>query len=291
MCQRTTPPALTPQRRSGESGIRNATVGQRGAYCRENENQEWYPSWASGLPTIRASASRHVRCRPSSTRAEATPDLRVADVDVSSTDHLSHVARIKPLQAGQSGFAAGELTTSRLASDRAPAARFEVSGRECAPIFGSIAVVKCNKVDPGVDAHMPGSSVHVYQTPCGSTRKSMCGSSDGKSHHIDYQCYMNRSHSISVVQNAHVDQNTICAVLRLSVAFFNCLFPLPTFSVVSCESATSWSMCSAWILRFAARVVCSSEISSSDFSAVLVLLVCGRKRHVRTYRTWSRVSS
>lgn len=81
--------------------------------------------------------------------------------------------------------------------------------------------------------------------------------------------YMKRSHSISVPQNAHVDQNTICAVLRLSVACFSCLFPLPTFSVVSSESATSWLMCSACMFRFAARVVCNSEISRRDFSAAL----------------------
>lgn len=97
--------------------------------------------------------------------------------------------------------------------------------------------------------------------------------------------YIKRSHRISVVQNAHVDQNTICAVLRRSVAFFNCLFPLPTFSVVSCESATSWSMCSAWMLRLAASVVCSSEISRSDFSAVLARLAYDKPKWMQTHRT------
>jgi hypothetical protein len=50
---------------------------------------------------------------------------------------------------------------------------------------------------------------------------------------------MNKSQSTSVVQKIHVDQNTACAVLLLSVARLSSLFPLPTFSVVLNESSTS----------------------------------------------------
>lgn len=74
------------------------------------------------------------------------------------------------------------------------------------------------------------------------------------------------------MQKAHVDQNTIRAVLALSVALLSCWFPLPTFSLVNSESATSASMCSAWIVRLAASVVWSSEISRRDFSAALFLV-------------------
>lgn len=84
--------------------------------------------------------------------------------------------------------------------------------------------------------------------------------------------HMNRSQRTSVAQKTQVDQNTICAVLFLSVAFFNSLFPVPTFSAVENESTTSWSMCSDCTLRLVASVVCNSEISSSDFSAVLSLM-------------------
>lgn len=81
--------------------------------------------------------------------------------------------------------------------------------------------------------------------------------------------YMNRSHKTSVVQNTHVPQNTACAVLRRSVARLSSLFPLPTFSVVENESCTSCSMCADCTLRLFANVVCSSDISSNDFSVAL----------------------
>ena len=86
-------------------------------------------------------------------------------------------------------------------------------------------------------------------------------------------CHMNRSQRTSVVQKIHVDQNTACAVLLRSVARLSSLLPLPTFSVVENESCTSWSMCADWTLRLFASVVCSSEISSSDFSVALGMLV------------------
>ncbi len=71
------------------------------------------------------------------------------------------------------------------------------------------------------------------------------------------------------VHNPQLAQNTVLAVLFLSVAIFNSLFPPPTFSVVDNESATSWDIFALWTSRFCTRVVWSSEISSMERSAVL----------------------
>lgn len=111
-------------------------------------------------------------------------------------------------------------------------------------------------------------SAHETNGP-GSHRCHMCDCC----HTSHYVYHMNKSHRTSVVQNIHVDQKTACAVLLRSVARLSSLFPPPTFSVVENESCTSWSMCADCTLRLLASVVCSSEISTSDFSVALRYLL------------------
>jgi hypothetical protein len=86
---------------------------------------------------------------------------------------------------------------------------------------------------------------------------------------FDALLQINKSHSTSVLQNAHVPQKTMRAVLLRSVARRSSLFPLPTLSTVENESSTSRLMCSVCTPRLPASWLCSSEISRSDFSDAL----------------------
>ena len=81
--------------------------------------------------------------------------------------------------------------------------------------------------------------------------------------------YITRSHKTKNTQSPLAAKNVYRAVLGLSVARFSSLFPLPTSSTTFSESATSWSRWEAWTVRLFASVVCSSAISTRDFSAVL----------------------
>ena len=82
-----------------------------------------------------------------------------------------------------------------------------------------------------------------------------------------------RSQTTQNPQNPQVPQKTILAGLQRSVACFSSLFPPLTFSSVPSASSTKESILSAWIDKFAARVVWSSDISRMDCSAVLFYFV------------------
>lgn len=81
--------------------------------------------------------------------------------------------------------------------------------------------------------------------------------------------YIIRSHMTRKAHKPADAKNVYLAALGRFVASFNCLLPLPTFSVVFSESATSCSICADCVARLPTSSVCSSEISIRDFSAVL----------------------
>lgn len=98
--------------------------------------------------------------------------------------------------------------------------------------------------------------------------KAPCRTQKGCS--IDYVfLHMIRSQRIKNAHKPLAAKKVYRAVLGRCVAFLSSLFPPPTFSVVESESDTNCSICADCVARLLTSNVCSSAISTRDFSAVL----------------------